>query len=292
MPSMPGTSALGGAVALVGDDPTAKSSTVPSSSAGVLSDLHMPMLYPGDPAEVLDLGRHAVALSRVSGLWTALKIVSDVADGSASVELDIDRVQPVMPKLADGREYHRAPEGRLLTPRTLELEREIYEVRYELASAYASANRLNRVTADSADAWLGIVASGITYREVLEAFAASGLEERAGDRRVRRPPSQDADAAAVRSPYGARVRERPRRGFRDRGEAAQHRAAREGRALLGERAAGGDRQARRIGPPARARLRRARRRFDLAGLARAPRAAARRSTRAARGRSRRSKQAS
>ncbi|MCI0345437.1 MAG: hypothetical protein L0221_08330, partial [Chloroflexi bacterium] len=131
-----GTSAMGGAIALVGDDPIAKSSSVPSSSAGILSDLHIPLLYPGDPAEALDLGRHAVALSRISGLWAALKIVSDVADGTASVELDIDRVQPVVPHVG-GLTYDRAPEGRLLTPRTLALEREIYEIRYELAAAYA-----------------------------------------------------------------------------------------------------------------------------------------------------------
>ena len=86
-----GASARGGAVAIVGDDPAAKSSTIPSSSAGVLADLHMPLLYPGDPAEVLDLGRHAVALSRATGLWAAMKIVADVADGTESVDLDPDR---------------------------------------------------------------------------------------------------------------------------------------------------------------------------------------------------------
>ncbi len=99
-----GTWHRGGAVALVGDDPAAKSSTIPSSSAGVLSDLHMPMLYPGGPAEALDLGRHAVALSRASGLWVSIKIVADVADGTASVDLDIDRVQPRIPTI-EGHEY-------------------------------------------------------------------------------------------------------------------------------------------------------------------------------------------
>ncbi|MEZ5228512.1 MAG: hypothetical protein R2710_18125 [Acidimicrobiales bacterium] len=87
----------GGAVALVGDDPNAKSSTIPSSSAGVVADMHMPLLYPGDPAEVLDLGRHAIALSRFSGLWSAIKIVADVADGMTSVDLAPDRVQPIAP---------------------------------------------------------------------------------------------------------------------------------------------------------------------------------------------------
>ena len=69
------------------------------------------------------------------------------------------------------------PDGRLLTPHTLDLEREIFEVRYELAAAYASANRLNRVTVDPPDAWIGIVSSGITYREVREAFRRLGLAD-------------------------------------------------------------------------------------------------------------------
>ena len=173
-----GTSRTGGAVAFVGDDPGAKSSTLPSSSAGVLGDLHMPMLYPADPAEVLELGRHAIAMSRLSGLWTAMKIVADVADGTASVELDPDRARPVRPDVT-GIGTPRPPEGHLLTPLSLDLEREMYEVRYRLAVAYAAANHLNRVTADAPDAWIGIAASGITYREVREAFRRLGLPDEA-----------------------------------------------------------------------------------------------------------------
>ena len=169
-----GTSTRGGAVAIVGDDPAAKSSTVPSSSAGLLFDMHMPLLYPGDPAEALDLGRHAIALSRTTGLWSAIKIVADVADATASVDLDIDRVRPVIPTI-DGERYRHRPDGRLLTPHTLELEQEIVEVRYELARDYAATNRLNHVTVNPPDAWIGLVASGITYREVREALARLGL---------------------------------------------------------------------------------------------------------------------
>ena len=169
-----GTSRWGGAVALVGDDPNAKSSTLPSSSAGVVADLHMPLLYPGDAGDVLELGRHAVALSRFTGLWSAMKVVADVADGMATVTLDPDRVQPVTPALFD-EASRRAPDGRLLTPHTIDLEQEIYDVRYPLAINYASANKLNHVTVDSPDAWIGIVASGITYREIRAAFDRLGL---------------------------------------------------------------------------------------------------------------------
>ncbi len=169
-----GTSRWGGAVALVGDDPNAKSSTIPSSSAGVVADMHMPLLYPGDPAEVLDLGRHAVALSRFSGLWTAIKIVADVADGMTSVDLAPDRVQPIAPDGFD-EATRRQPSGHLLTPYTVELEQEIYDVRYPLAVSYASKNDLNSTTVDPADAWIGIAASGITYRELREALTRLGL---------------------------------------------------------------------------------------------------------------------
>ena len=48
-----GTHPRGGAVAFVGDDPAAKSSTVPGASEFLLADLGMPVLYPGE------LRRHA-----------------------------------------------------------------------------------------------------------------------------------------------------------------------------------------------------------------------------------------
>ncbi len=169
-----GADPRGGAVVIAGDDPQAKSSTIPSSSAGTLADMHIPVLYPGTPGEALDLGRHAVYLSRATGLWTSLKIVSDVADGSGTVHLDPARVRPLIPSL-DGEPYAHTPDGRLLTPATVDAEREIYEVRHPLAIEYAALNRLNAATVNPADAWIGIVASGITYRELREALHRLGL---------------------------------------------------------------------------------------------------------------------
>ena len=171
-----GTDPLGGVVALAGDDPAAKSSTIPSSSAGVLADLNMPVLFPGDPAEALDLGRHAIALSRATGLWVALKVVVDVADGSGTVDLDPSRTTPILPTI-DGGPYVHRPDGNLLTPHTLDIEREILEIRKPLALEYA---RLNHVTVDPADPWIGIVSSGNTYRELREALRALGLENDRG----------------------------------------------------------------------------------------------------------------
>ncbi len=86
--TLSGTAPLGGAVAWIGDDPASKSSTVPSSSEPLCRSLLMPLLAPGTVREQLELGLHAVALSRHAGLWSGLKIVADVADATAVVELD------------------------------------------------------------------------------------------------------------------------------------------------------------------------------------------------------------
>ena len=170
-----GADPKGGVILFAGDDPNAKSSTLPSTSAGVLADLHIPVLYPGDPADVLELGRHAIAMSRATGLWVGMKIVADVADGSANVSLDPNRVSPVIP-LHEGVPYQHRPDPRLLTPYTLDIEREIVEIRTNLALQYAELNHLNRVVVDTPDAWIGIISSGITYWEVREALSVIGLD--------------------------------------------------------------------------------------------------------------------
>ncbi len=100
--------------------PAAKSSTVPSASESLLASLHMPVFYPGDPAEVIDLGLHAWACSRASGLWSGLKIVTSVADAVGTADLAPGRVSPVLPDLG----YEHVPNGNLL-PSSLELERSL-----------------------------------------------------------------------------------------------------------------------------------------------------------------------
>ncbi len=171
-----GTSQHGGVVAVVGDDPAAKSSTVPSSSDATMVDLHMPVLFPGDVQEALDLSRHAVALSRSCGLWSGLKLVTTVADGTGTIDVDPDRVRPTAPVVeVNGVPFVPTPNGRLLTPYTLDMEIEFQQVRTLLARQYGVDNHLNKVTVRSNDDWIGIAASGNTYHEVRQALAALGL---------------------------------------------------------------------------------------------------------------------
>ena len=172
-----GTHHLGGVLCVVGDDPAAKSSTLPSSSDATLVDLHIPILYPVDVQDALDLGRHGIALSRASGLWAGLKMVANVADGTATIDLDPTRVRPVMPEwLVDGVPFQPKPSNQFLPPYNLELEREILDVRTEVARAYGRLNNLNRVEVDPGpSARVGIAACGYTAGETREALARLGL---------------------------------------------------------------------------------------------------------------------
>ncbi|GAA3561881.1 indolepyruvate ferredoxin oxidoreductase family protein [Streptomyces osmaniensis] len=168
-----GAHPAGGALVLVGDDPAAKSSSVPCSSELALMDLAVPYLYPADSQEVLDLGLHAVALSRASGLWVGLKIVTAVADGSSLVDLGAERRAPVLPA---GSGRHQ-PTARLLQPTLGPLERDLLTTRLRLAREYCRLNRLNRIELRGDDDVMGIVASGRSYRELRAALDRLGLTD-------------------------------------------------------------------------------------------------------------------
>ena len=173
-----GTSQFGGVLALTGDDPANKSSTLPSASEATLADLHLPTLHPGNVQEVLDLGLHGVALSRTAGLWTALKIVTAVADASGTVEVGPGRITPIIPTFEwRGKAYRPRPTGSLGGIVANAVEQEIHEARIELARLYGVANHLNKVTHDAPDAWIGIAASGRCYHEAKAALTVLGLDD-------------------------------------------------------------------------------------------------------------------
>ena len=169
-----GTHPDGGAVALVGDDPGAKSSTVPCASEMALADLYMPILYPGDSQDILDFGVHAAVMSRVSGLWTSMKISAHVADGATTAEVSPDRIVPDLGDL--GRSPH-VPSGRLLGANLMELEQNQLTTRIPRALEYARLNGINRIVVSSPDDRIGIVAAGKTYLDLREALRLMRIDD-------------------------------------------------------------------------------------------------------------------
>jgi indolepyruvate ferredoxin oxidoreductase len=173
-----GISKYGGVLALAGDDPVAKSSTIPSHSEVALYDAQMPVLYPGNVQEVIDMGRYGFELSRYSGSWVGFKFVTNVADEFSTAVVSPNRVQIVLPAFVyNGRSWAPTQNPALLAPHSLNQEREIYEGRLEAAKLFAAANRLNKITVPTGDAWLGIVAAGKTYYDVREVLHQFGLDE-------------------------------------------------------------------------------------------------------------------
>jgi indolepyruvate ferredoxin oxidoreductase len=166
----------GGVLCAIGDDPASKSSTLPGASEVAMYDAGMPVLAPGTSQEVLDLGRHGYELSRYSGCWVGLKIVTAVADGFGSADVAAGRIDARLPELSfGGRPWRHEQRPRFFLPDTIELEAELYERRHAAARAYAAENHLDVVEVDPPDAWLTILSAGRCYREMRQALADLGL---------------------------------------------------------------------------------------------------------------------
>ena len=176
-----GTDPHGGALALAGDDPAAKSSTMPGSSELALADLGMPTFAPADPAEILEYGLHAVELSRASGLWAALKVATVVADGAATAAVSGWRPPDLADLPAGLTAYVHKPTAYLLGATLAELERSFHQVRLPLALEYARRSGVNRITGP-AGARIGIVSGGATYLALRQALTTIGLDEAGLDR--------------------------------------------------------------------------------------------------------------
>jgi len=171
-----GTSPYGGAVAWVGDDPASKSSSVPSSCEPMCRSLMVPVLAPGTVQDILRLGLHAIELSRHAGLWTALKVVTDVADATHSVDLE------------DALHGLPAPQPRsgfvppvMLPPTNLDAEEDLMGARLARALQYARLAELNAVTVDSRRPRLVLLAAGLAHQAVVRALDDLGISVDAAD---------------------------------------------------------------------------------------------------------------
>ncbi|MCB1755514.1 MAG: 2-oxoacid ferredoxin oxidoreductase, partial [Gammaproteobacteria bacterium] len=169
----------GGVLAVVGDDPSCKSSSLCSQSEPMLFHLGMPSLYPGNSQEILDLGLHGYQMSRLSGLWVGMKIVTNVADGWGMAEVSPDRLQFITPDLTfDGQPYSpKMNLGMNVQVEALEMEQSLYTRRLEIAKRYALENNLNQVVFQNSDAWLGIITAGKSYHDLHQTFYELGLDE-------------------------------------------------------------------------------------------------------------------
>jgi indolepyruvate ferredoxin oxidoreductase len=171
--NLEGSAAHGGVLVVAGDDHGGKSSASAHQSEHTLIAGFMPVLYPATIREMLEFGLYGWALSRYSGLYVALKCITDTLDLTGSVQLpDIHRefARPDWPL---------PPEGLNLRKNQPPLVQEDWVVNRRLpaAHAFARANRIDRVVINSERRTLGILAAGKAYLDVRQALSDLGLSE-------------------------------------------------------------------------------------------------------------------
>ncbi|CDZ25823.1 indolepyruvate ferredoxin oxidoreductase family protein [Neorhizobium galegae] len=168
-----GTNPNGGVLLLVGDDHGAVSSTLPHQSEYNLISAMVPLLSPAGVGEYIEYGLLGYAMSRYSGAWIGFKCQTEIVECSATVDLDPDKPQIVIPDetfAPDGLSL-RWPDG----PHAMELrlERKMLAVQ-----AFARANRLDRpIWGTTGRARLGIVSTGKSWLDLLGALALLGIDE-------------------------------------------------------------------------------------------------------------------
>ena len=173
--NMAGTTPLGGVLAVAGDDHVAKSSTAAHQSDHIFKACGLPVFFPATVQDILDLGLHAIALSRYAGVWTGMKTIQEIVESSASVELDAQRVQIALPTdfiMPPGGVHIRWPDA------PLEQEARLFHTKWYAALAYIRANRLNHNVIESSQDRFGIIASGKAYNDTRQALHDLGLDER------------------------------------------------------------------------------------------------------------------
>jgi len=170
--NMAGTTAWGGVLAVAGDDHIAKSSTAAHQSDHIFKACGLPVFFPASVQEVLDLGVHAIALSRFAGVWSGMKTIQEVVESSATADINADRVKIVVPdfEMPPGGVHIRWPDA------ALDQEARLFDYKWYAALAYIRANRLNHNVIEGSNDRYGIMASGKAYNDTRQALVDLGLD--------------------------------------------------------------------------------------------------------------------
>ena len=170
-----GTSKHGGVLVMAGDDHACRSSTLPHGSEGEFVSAMMPILNPAGVQDILDMGMLGWAMSRYTGRWVGFKTIAETVESSASVNVNphqLDIIIPTELELPEGGLNIRWPDP------PLNQEMRLHQYAVKAAHAFARANHIDKVVFDSPKARLGIVTTGKSYLDVLQALEYLGISRR------------------------------------------------------------------------------------------------------------------
>ena len=167
-----GSAKNGGVLCLAGDDHGAKSSTVPHQSDHAFISALMPYLYPSSIHEMIEMGLLGIAMSRYSGCWVGMKVITETVETTAEIDLTDEMTPFIIPtdfEMPPGGLNLRWPDDRY------DQDRRLQDYKGFAAIAFARANKVNRVTMDSPNARYGIMASGKSYEDIRQALRELGV---------------------------------------------------------------------------------------------------------------------
>lgn len=170
-----GAHAKGGVVLFYGDDHGGKSSTVAHQSEQAISANLIPSFYPANVSEILHYTLFAIALSRHSGMWTAIKCVTEIVEQTASVDIHLEDFVPIAPPLIDAPSRGLHAIAHPFNP--LSDEQFVVDHRLPQVIPFVRANGINRTVFRSEQPRLAIVSAGKSYGDTVQALAMLGLDE-------------------------------------------------------------------------------------------------------------------
>ncbi|HVY98128.1 MAG TPA: indolepyruvate ferredoxin oxidoreductase family protein [Dongiaceae bacterium] len=173
-----GTAKHGGVLCLAGDDHGAKSSSIPHQSDHAFMSAVIPVLYPSSVHEFVRMGLLGLAMSRYSGCWVAMKVLSDTVESTAVVDLDQEQCSFIAPPnfaIPDGGLHIRWPDDRWSQDHRLQTYKAY------AAIEFGSVNGVDRLIIDSKRPRFGIVASGKAFEDVREALDQLGIDRETGE---------------------------------------------------------------------------------------------------------------
>ena len=169
-----GTSPNGGVLALMGDDPGAKSSSIAHQSEPAMIHCGIPVLNPSSVQDYVDFGLYGWALSRYSGLWIGFKCLTDTIESSGSISVSPDRVRIVKPT-----DFEMPPGGLHVSWTNIptQVEQRLFEVRIPAVAAFLRANPIDHVMLEAPRRRLGLVTTGKAYGDLRQALEDLGLSD-------------------------------------------------------------------------------------------------------------------
>jgi len=171
-----GTSPHGGVLAIVGDDHGCKSSTLSCQSDHVLASMIIPVLYPSSINEFVEYGLLGIEMSRYAGCWTALKVTSETVETTGTVDLSIEKREILHPNADE----FSMPEGGVhirLNDIPREIDDRLQNYKAFACHAFCRKNRIDKIVMESPNPRFGIITSGKSYGDVMQALVELGITE-------------------------------------------------------------------------------------------------------------------